>query len=83
MPKPKKSKSKRATKSKSSATSSTLASPPPASASFPHGVRDSGVYADSSTKFGAFTSGTGGVEDEFDGTPGGFDSSLGVEADAE
>ncbi|KAJ7319306.1 hypothetical protein DFH08DRAFT_1035013 [Mycena albidolilacea] len=78
-----KSKSKRITKSKSSATSSTLASPPPTSASFPHGVRDSGVYADSPTEFGPFTSGTGGVEDEFDGTPGGFDSSFGVEADAE
>jgi hypothetical protein len=43
-PKLKKSKSKHRTKSKSSAASSTLASPPPSSPSFPHGVRDSGVY---------------------------------------
>ncbi|KAJ7754296.1 hypothetical protein B0H14DRAFT_3166500 [Mycena olivaceomarginata] len=69
---PKKSKSKRTTESKSSATSSTLASPPPTSASFPHGVCDSGVYADPPTELGAFTSGTRGVEDDFDGTPGGF-----------
>ncbi|KAJ7309478.1 hypothetical protein DFH08DRAFT_1049836 [Mycena albidolilacea] len=75
MPRPTKSKSKRTTKSKSSATSSTLTSPPPSSASFPHGVRDSGVYADSPAEFGAFTSGTGGVEDDFDGTPGGFSTS--------
>ncbi|KAJ7309452.1 hypothetical protein DFH08DRAFT_1049765 [Mycena albidolilacea] len=84
MPKPKKSKSKsrRSTKSKSSATSSTLASPPPTSPSFPHGVRDSPLR-DSGVEFGAFASGTGGAEDEFDGTPGGFDSSFGVEAEAE
>ncbi|KAJ7834817.1 hypothetical protein B0H14DRAFT_2590708 [Mycena olivaceomarginata] len=80
MPGPKKSKSKRTTKSKSSATSSTLASPPPSATSFPHGVRDSPLR-DSGMEFGAFTS--GGAEDEFDGTPGGFDSSFGVEAEAE
>ncbi|KAJ7780430.1 hypothetical protein B0H14DRAFT_3164163 [Mycena olivaceomarginata] len=80
MPRPKKSKSKRTTKSKSSATSSTLASPPPTSPSFPHGVRDSPLR-DSGVEFGAFTS--GGAEDEFDGTPGGFGSSFGVEVEAE
>ncbi|KAJ7309480.1 hypothetical protein DFH08DRAFT_1049846 [Mycena albidolilacea] len=80
MPRPKKSKSKRSTKSKSSATSSTLASPPPTSPSFPHGVRDSPLR-DSGVEFGAFTG--GGAEDEFDGTPGGFDSNFGVEAEAE
>ncbi|KAJ7754278.1 hypothetical protein B0H14DRAFT_3166498 [Mycena olivaceomarginata] len=80
MPRPKKSKSKRSTKSKSSATSSTLASPPPTSPSFPHGVRDSPLR-DSGVEFGAFTS--GGAEDEFDGTPGGFDSNFGVEAEVE
>jgi hypothetical protein len=35
-------------------------------------VCDSGVYADSPTELGAFISGTRGVEDDFDGTPGGF-----------
>ncbi|KAJ7882580.1 hypothetical protein B0H14DRAFT_3433378 [Mycena olivaceomarginata] len=67
-PKPKKSKSKRRTKSKSSATSSTLASPPPRSPSFPQG-------------FGAFTS--GGAEEDFDGTRGVFDSTVGVKAEPE
>ncbi|KAJ7309469.1 hypothetical protein DFH08DRAFT_1049818 [Mycena albidolilacea] len=74
MPRPKKSKSKRTTKSKSSATSSTLASPSPTTPFFPHGVRDSPLR-DSGVEFGA--------EDEFDGTPGGFDSNFGVEAEAE
>ncbi|KAF7348836.1 hypothetical protein MVEN_01403600 [Mycena venus] len=81
--KPKKSKSKsksgRSTKSKSSATSSTLASPPPSAsrATFPQGVRDSGVYPDSpkGEEFGAFaTAAVEGGEEEFDGTPGGLDS---------
>ncbi|KAJ7882569.1 hypothetical protein B0H14DRAFT_3754346 [Mycena olivaceomarginata] len=67
-PKPKKSKSKHRTKSKSSATSSTLASPSPSFPSFPHGVRDSGV---------------GGAEEDFDGTRGVFDSTIGVKAEPE
>ncbi|KAJ7309463.1 hypothetical protein DFH08DRAFT_1088238 [Mycena albidolilacea] len=62
-----------------SATSSTLTSPRPTSTSFPHGVRDS----DSPTEFGAFASGTEGVEDEFDGTPRGFGAGFGVGAEPE
>ncbi|KAJ7850190.1 hypothetical protein B0H14DRAFT_3137724 [Mycena olivaceomarginata] len=62
MPKKSKSKSRRTTKSKSSATSSTLASPPPSATSFPHG--EFSVFAVAS------------AEDDFDGTPGGFDSKF-------
>jgi hypothetical protein len=78
-PRPKKSKSKsrQTTKGKSSATSSTLASPPPSATSFPHGVRDFPLH-DSGVEFGAFV--VASAEDDFDGTPGGFDSNFGVEA---
>jgi hypothetical protein len=71
---------------KSSAMSSTLVSPPLSSASvfFPHSPSFAHPARDSGVEFGAFT---GGVRegDDFDGTPGRFDStfdsSLGVEAD--
>ncbi|KAJ7824198.1 hypothetical protein B0H14DRAFT_3874946 [Mycena olivaceomarginata] len=57
------------------AMSSTLVSPPPSSASafFPHSPSFAHPARDSGVEFGAFT---GGVRegDDFDGTPGGFDS---------
>ncbi|KAJ7715798.1 hypothetical protein B0H16DRAFT_1615034 [Mycena metata] len=80
-PKPKKSKRSRTSKSKSSATSSTLASPPPTATSFSStaGIHD-GKHAQDGEEFGAFAHAPVGFEqhaheeDDFDGTPGGFDS---------